>query len=163
MSDSLAPGETGGLLVSAYQLPPWVWPAVLVGVCAIAVWRGGDEERLGAGTILLGWSLSSLVFKAYSEETQWAMLAIDAAEFAVFLWLALRSRRYWTLFVAAFKLLIVITHIAHALDNSVSGWAYLTAVLLWSYLSLYIVGYAAWTAPNYKAAIATPAPGATRR
>ena len=148
----------------AYQLPAWVWPLALTLVCAIGVRRGGNEERLAAGTVLLGWALTLVVFKWYSEETQWQVFLIDCGVFAVYLWLAMRSRRYWPLFATAFKLLGLLTHLAHA-AGGVTGWAYLTAGLMWSYLSLFTIGYAAWTAPRYADSTDEPmAPaGATRR
>lgn len=133
--------------MSAYQLPVWVWPTALMAVCALAVWRGRDEERLAAGGQLANWALSLMLFQARSNDTQWAILAVDAALLTLFLWIALRSHRYWPLFAAGFQFLAVLTHIAMALDAKVSGWAYLTAELLWSYLILFTVGFAAWTAP----------------
>lgn len=149
-----------------YQLPVWVWPTALLGVCALAVWRGRDEERLGAASVLAGWALTLMVFKSRSEDTQWAVLAIDAVLFAILMWIAFRTRRYWPLFAAAFQLLLVVTHFARALDSGVSGWAYLTAGLVWSYLMLISVGYGAWTAPHAaESADVDPmeAPGAIRR
>jgi hypothetical protein len=129
-----------------YQLPIWVWPTALLSVCAIAVWRGRDEERLAAAAELATWALTLLVFRSRSESTQWSVLVIDSLLFVLFLWLALRSRRYWPLFAAGFQLLAVVTHIGRTLDTSVSGWAYLTAVLIWNYLTLFTIGYGAWTA-----------------
>jgi len=130
----------------------------------LAVRRGGDEERLGAGAIVLGWAMSLMMFKAQSEQTQWKVLLVDGAELPLFLWLALRSARWWPMFAAAFKLLIVGTHMAHALEAAVSGWAYLTAVRIWSYLALFAVSYGAWSAPKAAAGAApAPVPGATRR
>ncbi|RAK67324.1 hypothetical protein [Phenylobacterium kunshanense] len=149
----------------SYQLPVWVWPTVLMTVCAIAVWRGRDEERLAAAAELATWALTLVVFRARSDDTQWAVLIIDFSLLAVLLWIALRSRRYWPLFATGFQLLAVVTHLAHALDSTVSGWAYLTAALVFNYLTLLVVGYAAWTAPRYADTDDTPsaAPGATRR
>jgi len=129
-----------------YQLPVWVWPSALMSVCALAVWRGGAYERLAAAGVLAGWSLSMVVFRARSEDTQWGVLIIDVGLFGLFLWIALRSRRFWPLFAAGFQLLALFTHLASALDHRVSGWAYLTAEQIWSYLMLSAVGYAAWTA-----------------
>ena len=151
--------------MSAYQLPVWVWPAVLVATCALALLRGRDEERLAAATVLLGWALSMVAFRNRSEDTQWLVLLIDGTEMPVFIWLALRTRRYWPLFAAAFKLLIVVTHLAHVLDPTITGWAYLTAVIIWSYLAVFAIGYGAWTAPAYaiNAADPTEGPGATLR
>ena len=122
-------------------------------VCAIAVWRGRDLERLAAGAELATWALTLLVFKSRSESTQWAVLAIDVALFAVLLWIALRSTRYWPLLAAGFQLLALLTHFAHAVDALVSGWAYLTAILIWNYLTLVAIGYGAVTAPRRYAEI----------
>ena len=150
--------------MTAYQLPVWVWPAALMSVCALAIWRGRDVERLAAAGYLANWALSMLVFRARSQDTQWGMMLVDAALLAFYLFLALRSRRHWPLFAAGFQLLAVVTHIARALDAGVSGWAYLTAGIIWSYLVLFAIGYGAWTAPIYADTDEpTDAPGATRR
>jgi hypothetical protein len=134
-------------------------------VCGLAFWRGQDDERLAAAATLANWAIILVVFQPLSEETQWAMMAVDAVLLVLMVWLALRSNRYWPLFTAGFSLLIVVTHIAHALDTGVSGWAYLTAILIWSYLSLFAIGYGAWTAPYVRAAgvTADATPGATLR
>jgi hypothetical protein len=137
-------------------------------VCALAVWKGRDEERLAAGGLLANWALSMVVFRARSEDVQWPIILTDGALFALYLWIALRSVRFWPLFLASFALLVLLTHLAHGLDQGVSGWAYLTAELLWSYLMLVALGYAAWTAnrrpaADYPAAAAEGNPGATRR
>ncbi len=134
-------------------------------VCALAVWRGRDDERLAAGALLANWALSLVVFKAHSEATQWQELIFDFALLILYLWLGLRSLRYWPLFAAGFEVLVVVTHLAHAVDPAVSGWAYLTAGLIWSYLGLFTIGYGAWTSPYVEKALAEAGedPGATRR
>lgn len=134
-------------------------------VCGLALWRGRDDERLAAAGSLANWALTLVVFKSYSVDTQWYVMAVDLALLALYVWLALRSARYWPLFAAAFSLLVVVTHLAHALDSGVSGWAYLTAALIWSYLSLIAIGYGAWTAPYDTTDAPEPmeTPGATLR
>jgi hypothetical protein len=134
-------------------------------VCALALWRGRDDERLAAAGTLANWAISLVVFRSNSEATQWYVMAVDSALMVLLVWLALRSQRYWPLFAAAFALLMVLTHIAHALDTGVTGWAYLTAILIWSYLGLFAIGYGAWTAAFYRPAetVADTPPGATLR
>lgn len=134
-------------------------------VCALALWRGRDEERLATVGLLANWALGMTVFKSTSEDMQWAVLGFDIALLALYFWVAFRTRRHWPLFVAGFQLLIVITHMARLADPRVSGWAYLTAQLLWSYLVLLTIGYASWTAPRYaiNAEDPTEGPGATLR
>ena len=116
-----------------------------MGICVLALWRGRADERLATAGLLANWALGMTVFKSSSDETQWAVLGFDLLLLGLYLWLAFRSPRYWPLFVAGFQLLIVITHVARIADPRVSGWAYLTAQLLWSYLVLLAIGYGAWT------------------
>lgn len=132
----------------SYQLPIWVWPAVLMTVCALAVWRGRDDERLASAGFLAGWAMTLLVFRARSEETQWAVLAIDTALLGLLLLIALRSARFWPLMVAALQLLTVGVALSKSLDTRISAWAYLTASLVFQYLALLAIGYGAATAPR---------------
>lgn len=133
-------------------------------VCGLAALRGRDEERLTAGVILADWALTFFVYKATSGDTQWGILLVDSAQFAVLLWIAMKSSRFWPLPVAAFALLQLVTHFARAVDSTITGWSYITAELIWSYLLLLTAGYGAWTAPHY-ADIDAPseAAGDTRR
>jgi hypothetical protein len=133
----------------SYQLPVWVWPAALLSVCIITVWRGGDEERLAAGALLANWAVTLILFdKAHPNDLQRGILVVDLALLILYFWLALRSRRYWPLFAAAFQLLVIFTHLGRALDPAVRGWAYLTAGIIWSYLVLIAIATGAWTRPH---------------
>ncbi len=134
----------------SYQLPHWVWPVALVVVCVLAVWRGRDEERLATGGVVLCWALSLVVYRSESQDTQWAILAIDTALLGLYAWISLRTVRFWPLFAAAFQLLVLVPHLAHAIDPSIGGWAYWTAARLFSYSALFAIGYGAWTAPRVR-------------
>jgi hypothetical protein len=136
-----------------YQLPAWVWPAALMVVCALAIWRGRDNERLAAGMDLASWALTVVVFQDNSNATQWPVVMIDALLFAGLLWIALRSSRHWPMFAAGFALLLLVTHLASAADPSIGGWAYLTAGIMFSYLILAAIAYGAITAPRRYAEI----------
>ena len=128
-------------------------------VCAVAAWRGRDDERLAAGGLLANWALTILVAKAGSgaTTTRWEVFGFDAALLVLYLWLALRSRRHWPLFATGFQVLVVVTHLGRAVDPKVSGWAYITAGLIWAYLVLFTIGYGAWTAPRHVQNGANPA------
>ena len=152
--------------MSAYQLPPWIWPSAVIGSGALALLRGREEERLAAFTLLASWAVTMVVYRAGSEGTQWGIFVVDIVQLGVFLWLAVKSRRFWPLFVAAFGLLQVLTHGAKALDTGVSAWAYLTAQIIWSYLIVFAIVYASWTAPYAEVGsegAPIDVPGATRR
>lgn len=135
-------------------------------VCALAIWRGRDDERLAAGGFLAAWSLTLVVFRSGDYGTQWPILVIDTALLALLIGISLRTNRYWPLPVAALQLLAVAVPLAKAADASVSGWAFITAALGFQYLALFGIGYAAVTAPRRYAEIeeiAADLPGATRR
>lgn len=136
-------------------------------VCAIAAWRGRDLERLAAGAYLAAWALSLVAFRAGTRGTQWGVMVIDVVLLVGLVVIALRTRRFWPLFSAAFQLLAVVTHIARALDSAVSGWAYQTAGIIWGYLVIIAIGYGSWTSPKRYAEIEaddpSDVPGATRR
>ena len=153
--------------MTAYQLPPFVWPTALMAVCALAAWRGRDVERLAAASYLAAWALTLVTFRAGTGDTQWLVMIIDIGLLGMLATIAMKSRRYWPLFSAAFQLLAVLTHVARALDSAVTGWAYLTAGIIWSYLVIAAIGYGAFTAPRRYAEIEAvepmEAPGATRR
>jgi hypothetical protein len=140
-----------------YQLPHWVWPTALMTVCALAVWRGNDDERLAAGGLLTNWAFTMMLTRATagvaSGGPQWEVLLLDAALLGLYLWIALRSARFWPLFAAAFALLLVVTHLGRVVDPRVSGWAYLTGGLVFAYLMLFAIGYGAWTAARYASQI----------
>ena len=131
--------------MSAYQLPPYAWPTAVAGVCLVSAWRGRSEARLACGTLLLGWALSLTVVRPHADAVQLGVLAVDTAMLGPFLWIALRTRRFWPLFVVAFQLLCVATHVARALDPGLSTWAYMSGGILWSYLVAGAIGYGAWT------------------
>lgn len=132
------------------QLPPYVWPTAVIATCILAIWRGGDEERLGAGSILAAWALSMVAYRWQGGQLEWGIAIVDVALLVALGWLALRSARYWPIFAAGFHLLALATHLARGLDTGVSGWAYITAEIIWGYLVVFAIAYGAWTAPSYR-------------
>jgi hypothetical protein len=153
---------------TAFQLPYWVWDGYVVAVCVAALCLGGRSERVGAAAILGGWIASVLVTIPGGWEPANLLVAVDIAVLLALVGLALRSHRYWPILAAAFQLLAIITHWAHSLDRTLSGWAYMTAGIIWGYLlvgALALGTWNAWRERAYPATSEDPAtdPGATRR
>lgn len=153
-----------------YQLPFWVWPSTMMIVCGLALFRGRDDERLAASSTLAAWALSMVAVRVDgdlgpSHATQWEVVPIDVALLGVYLWIVLRTRRYWPVVASAVWLLAVLTHLVRPPYPIVTGWTYLTVLIFWNYLTLFVIGYGAWTAPRYAGSVGAPtdAPGATRR
>ena len=151
-----------------YAVPHWVWATVLILTCAAALWRGQIYERLAALGLLLSWMLTRLFYVHHGQQAEWGVLGVDVALFVVLAIVALRSPRYWPIFAAGFQLLSVVIHVARVADASLGGWAYISAGILFSYLTVVAVGFggwAAWRERSYPAVASNPTddPGAIRR
>ena len=120
-----------------------------------------------AAGFLLDWVASALLKDRHFSGPQWGAFAIDTANLILFLFVALRSGRYWPLFAAAFQLLAVVTHVASTVDRRLSAWASITASVIWTYLILGALAVGTWNAwrARQPAASADPItdPGATLR
>jgi bacteriorhodopsin len=122
-----------------------------------------------AAGFVLGWIATPLLRNPRWEAPQWAGLVIDALFLILLVTVALRSQRYWPLFAAAFQLLAVLTHFARMIDPGVRAWAYYTAGIIWTYVTLAALAvgaYNRWRERSQPAAKAAPVmaePGATRR
>lgn len=127
-----------------YALPPWVGLAITVIVCGGAFWKGGREEQITAGGLLLSW-LATLVLRDHRWlGTQWGAFGADTCLFFLLAAIALRSRRYWPLAAAAFQLLCVVTHVARIVDPGVRAWAYATGQVIWTQLVFFALGVGVW-------------------
>lgn len=106
-------------------------------VSVFALWRGGRTERVVAVANIVAWLATILVQNRHNWlDPQWGMFAVDVVFLLVLLWFVVRSSRIWILPAAAFQLLAVVTHAAILADEGVRAWAYMTALILWSYLVL---------------------------
>jgi hypothetical protein len=102
----------------------------------LAVWKGGPSERLAAVAIYGAWILTVLARDDRVGRPQYGIFAVDSVLFVLVLVLALRSRRWWPLFMAGFALVAVLTHAGRIVDNRVGAWAYHSAGQIWGYMIL---------------------------
>lgn len=149
-------------------LPPWVWPVVITLICGAALWKGGRPERLVAVALFAAWLASLAVFMSPWLPPHVGVWLVDLLLLAVLVAVALRTDRYWPIFVAGFHLLTVLTHAARAIDPKAGAWAYATASVIFSYLMLYALAFGTWGAWREqrqlaRAGVLAAAPGATRR
>lgn len=114
-----------------------IWAAAMFAVSAFALWRGGGVERAVAVANVVAWAASAAMQNRSNWlDPQWGVFGVDAAFLAFLLWLVVRTDRMWILPAAAFQLLAVVTHAAMLADDEVRAWAYITALILWSYMVL---------------------------
>ncbi|MBS0332507.1 MAG: hypothetical protein JSS35_07055 [Proteobacteria bacterium] len=140
----------------------------MVAICGGAFWKGGREEQIAAGGMLLSVLVTLFLRDPRWIGTQWSAFAADCCELVVLIVIALRTIRFWPLFAAAFQLLCVATHIARILDPGVRAWAYATGQVIWTQWVLFAIGVGVFTHwRRTRQAVAkgppTAAPGATLR
>lgn len=154
-------------------IPYEVNVAAIGGMSAIAIWRGGRDERLMAviqfvceinslthlrgATLLFG--KASGVYPLHDQIVP--TIPFDVLEFVVCFALALYSRRYWTLWASSILLLALLTDaMIVGLPKLVDFWAYGSASLVWNYTTSMLVLWGALSRPPSGEPVGRQAPAA---
>lgn len=127
--------------------PRYIYWTVLVLICAYAFWRGRRDERVVAGICLAASILSLLAltrWHARYTDVEHRLLFVDLATLAMFVAVALRSSRFWPLWIAGFQLTTSMGHVLKAIDLSLLPIAYGAALRMWSYPILIILALGTW-------------------
>ena len=122
------------------------WALLLIS-CGYALWRGRSEERI-IGTVCLTAAVTTLFvippIKFLYQHVESGLLVIDLAVLAIFIAVALRSPRFWPLWVAGLQLTSSTAHVMTAIDTTLLPRAYGAAIVLWSYPILFILIFGTW-------------------
>lgn len=146
--------------MSGFQLPHWVYTAVVLTITVVVCTRGDRDAKISHGAWTVGWILSMMNYR-FGNDPQWGIMPIDVAILAVTTFVALRSARYWPMVTAAFALLLVANHVVKIAIPTIDGWTYLSCGIFFSYLGVFSVAYGAWTAPSWHQAQTGAEPEAT--
>lgn len=122
------------------------WVLLLVS-CGYALWRGRKYEQLSALTCIVATVVSVLAHSRVQLRyagVQSADLLIDTLVLVTFIAIALRSDRFWPLWVAGLQLTISMSHLFSAIEPDLMPLAYGAAERFWSYPTLVIIAVAAW-------------------
>jgi len=123
-------------------------------VCAAALLKGGVEERLTAVGMLVNVGVTVLLRDPSWPELQRAGFGADIGSLLLYVGIALKSPKFWPMAMAGFQLLAVLTHVAKIIDPGLQQWAYITAIVIWTYLQMIALGigvYNHWRARSYAA------------
>ena len=120
------------------------WTILLL-TCGYALWRGKSDERIVAAACLIatlatGFAISPLQTRYASVEV--GLMVIDLLP--TFVWIALRSERFWPLWVAGLQLTNSLSHLMKLADIHLGPKAYGAAAALWSYPILLILVIGTW-------------------
>jgi uncharacterized membrane protein YecN with MAPEG domain len=129
------------------MLPPLIFWILLLFVFVFALVRGRTDERIAAGACLVATLVTHFILgpmKLQYDSIEPGLAAIDAGMLAVFVALALRSSRFWPLWVAGLQLTMSMAHVFKAVDFTLLPRAYAAAAVFWSYPILLIILVGTW-------------------
>jgi hypothetical protein len=121
---------------------PFIFGPVLLAVCLYAWWRGGPDERIVAATCLAGTAATLLAISPLQQRyagVEEGLMMVDLAVLAGFVAVALRSQRFWPLWIAGLQLTTAIGHLLKGIDQDLLPRAYGAALQFWSYPILLIL------------------------
>jgi hypothetical protein len=121
---------------------PFVFAPLLLAVCLYALWRGGADERIVAITCLAGTAATLLAISPLRHRyagVEEGLMLVDLAVLAGFITVALRSKRFWPLWVAGLQLTTSLGHVLKGIDQDLLPRAYGAALQFWSYPILIIL------------------------
>lgn len=138
------------------MLPALYW-TMLFAILLYALFKGGKEHRIAAVGCVVA-TLATRLLRGQDDSlysnVEVGVLFVDAALFALFLAIALRSQRFWPLWVAGFHLVTVTAHGLRAMKVDLIPTAYALAVQFWSYPVLLCIAIAIWRAERRRLAAA---------
>lgn len=135
-------------------MSPILFWTLLILTCGYATYRGGRYERIVAAICIIGTiatiAVNSPLNRMYVH-VEIGALMVDIAVLVAFIAVALRSDRFWPLWVAGLQLTTSISHFLKALDPHLVPMAYGAAVRFWSYPILLILFVGAWRSHQRRA------------
>jgi hypothetical protein len=113
-------------------------------VCGLAIWLGDYAARRAGAGFLFCWIVSLLVYRNDGQNTDLGVLAVDIAALVYLLWVSLKTRLIWTLLASSFQLIVVVSHLATAIDLRVAIGTFNMSMAIWSYGILLCIAFGAW-------------------
>ena len=114
----------------------------LFGTTGYALRFGGIAERLCALILIVGSVVSAVIVISFHNRWHPAshyLFALDSCALIALIVIALFSDRFWPLYMAAFQVPVVATHIASMVDPKIVTQAYALAQGFWIYPMLIVL------------------------
>jgi hypothetical protein len=128
--------------------PHFYWILLAI-TCGYSLWMGRSDERMAAAVCVVASVVSVFVLsplaKRYSG-VETGELTVDLLVLAAFTYIALRSDRFWPLWVAGLQLTASMAHMLKSIELGLMPQAYAAATRIWSYPILLIIAVGAWRA-----------------
>ena len=128
-------------------MAPHLYWLLLTITCGYSLWKGRSDERMAATVCIVASVVSVLVLsplaKRYSG-VETGELTVDLLVLAAFTYIALRSERFWPLWIAGLQQTASMAHILKSIEIGLMPEAYAAATRIWSYPILLIIAVGAW-------------------
>ncbi len=144
------------------KIVPLLFLLILLASFAYVVRCGRWPERSGLAIIMLGSIATALVGRSdLWRGTEIGILAVDVVVLIAFLAIVALTDRFWPLWVSAFQLVSVTSHLARLLKPSTLPLAYAFAEQVWSYAMIAVViGSVAWQRRYARSSFSSKGPSA---
>ena len=129
------------------MFPRHIFWAILLATFGYALWRGRSDERIAASVCLIASVATRFAISPLSvrySDLEIGLLTIDAAVLFAFVAIALRSKRFWPLWVAGLQLTNSVSHLMKVVDVGLLPRVYAAAAVFWSYPILLIIVIGTW-------------------
>ena len=129
------------------MLSPYIYHAVLVAVCVYAFLAGRSDERSAAAICLVATIATRLVLSPLTSRyssVEAGVFVVDFLVLAGFTAIALRSDRFWPLWVAGLQLTTILAHLLKAVEFELMPEVYAAAARFWVYPILLILLIGTW-------------------
>lgn len=120
---------------------------LVLAVLLLAWLRGRSDERWAAITCLVGALLTLATvpdLPVRFDHFQAITFAIDCGVLIAFVVIALRSDRFWPLWVAGLQLTTTVVHLLKLIAPDLMPFVFGAALAFWSYPILLLIGVGAW-------------------
>lgn len=129
------------------MLSPIIYHALLLAVCVYAFLHGRRDERLAAvvcviATLATRLALSPLTVRYSGVEM--GVFIVDLFALAGFTFIALRTDRFWPLWVAGLQLTTMVAHGLKAIEVDLLPQAYAAAARFWVYPIFLVIVIGTW-------------------
>jgi hypothetical protein len=128
-------------------MSPILYWTLLILTCGYALTRGRKDERIVAGVCVIASVVTAFVLSSWRHRytgVETGELLVDVGTLAAFVFVALRSDRFWPLWVAGLQLTTSMSHMLKAVDLGLGPQAYAAAEKFWSYPILLILAAGTW-------------------
>lgn len=124
-----------------------IFLSLLLLSCSYALWRGSRDAQIVAiacclATLATHFAIAPLRERYTSVEE--GVLIVDALTLLVFVLVALRSDRFWPLWIAGLQLTTAVGHMLKGVNIDLLPHAYGAALRFWSYPILIILAVGAY-------------------